>query len=206
MLISIALGVIAGLALIGHVQISTQLIAGWDAFAVSSVVLAWAAITTTPRQEIRKRVQQQDVAGPGMTLFVVLIACAALLAVVFLLHNDKNSPQSHVAAHVALTLLAVLSSWALVHTVFGLHYAHTFYGDAEGSEKPAGGLDFPGEEKPDYVDFAYFSFVIGMTFQVSDVQVTARPLRRLVLVHGILSFGFNTLILALTINTVTSLV
>jgi uncharacterized membrane protein len=67
-------------------------------------------------------------------------------------------------------------------------------------------LDFPGEEKPDYLDFAYFSFVIGMTFQVSDVQVTAKRMRQLVLVHGILSFGFNTLILALAVSTVTSLV
>ena len=90
---------------------------------------------------------------------------------------------------------------------FGLRYAHTFYGDPDGPAGPqqhAGGLDFPGGRLPDYMDFAYFSFVIGMTFQVSDVQITSREFRKLVLLHGMLSFGFNTVILALTINTVST--
>jgi uncharacterized membrane protein len=207
LLISIAIAASTWFAQFAHLRIGTQLIASWDAFAISALALAWVSIFVTPHQEIRKRVRRQDVAGPWVTLFVILAACAAFLAVIFLLHNDKGGTQPHVVLHVTLTLLAVLSSWGLVHTVFGLHYAHTFYGDGEEDAKePAGGLDFPSEKKPDYVDFAYFSFVIGMTFQVSDVQVTSRGLRQLVLLHGILSFAFNTLILALAINSVTSLV
>jgi uncharacterized membrane protein len=96
----------------------------------------------------------------------------------------------------------------LVHTVFGLRYAHTFYGDPDGPAGPkshAGGLEFPGDREPDYMDFAYFSFTIGMTFQVSDVVITSRDFRKLVLAHGMLSFGFNTVILALTLNTVSAL-
>jgi uncharacterized membrane protein len=94
----------------------------------------------------------------------------------------------------------------LLHAVFGLRYAHKYYGDSEiDAKKHAGGLKFPDEVRPDYRDFAYFSYVIGMTCQVSDVAVTSREMRRLVLLHGILSFAFNTVILALTINTVSSL-
>ncbi len=205
LLISMAVGALTWVALLGHARLGSKLIATWDAFALSALLLAWIIICTTPPQEIRRRVQRQDVAGPGVTIFVIVASCAALLAVVFLLRLDKDAQQLHVVAHVALTLLAVLSSWALVHTVFGLHYAHSFYGDVDGSKQSAGGLQFPGESKPDYLDFAYFSFVVGMTFQVSDVQITSRNLRKLALVHAILAFGFNTVILALTINTVTSL-
>ena len=194
------------LALRGRMQFATHMIATWDAYASSALILAWISILNTSHQEIRDKVRRQDVAGPLITIFVIVASCAALLAVIFLLRHDKNAPQAQLALHVTLTLLAVISSWALVHTVFGLHYAHTYYGDSDDPKQPAGGLDFPGEKKPGYVDFAYFSFVIGMTFQVSDVQVTARSLRQLVLLHGILSFAFNTLILALAVSTVTSLV
>ena len=93
-----------------------------------------------------------------------------------------------------------------MHAVFGLRYAHNFYGDSEtDAAEHAGGLEFPGNAPPDYRDFAYFSYVIGMTCQVSDVEVSSRAMRRLVLLHGVLAFGFNTVILALTINTVSSL-
>jgi uncharacterized membrane protein len=203
--ISVAVAVTACFVLQGHVELATRAVATWDAFAVTVLGLAWISIVLTPHQEIRKRVQRQDVAGPWITIVVILAACAALSAVAFLFHKDKGSPQPHVVAHVVLTLLAVISSWSVVHTVFCLHYAHTFYGDGDDPKKPAGGLDFPGEGHPDYLDFAYFSFVIGMTFQVSDVQITASGLRQLALVHGILSFAFNTIILALTINTVSAL-
>ena len=87
-----------------------------------------------------------------------------------------------------------------------MRYAHIFYGDHETEPAiHAGGLIFPDEDKPDYFDFAYFSFVLGMTFQVSDIQVTSKRLRKLALLHGILSFGFNTIIVALTINVIAGL-
>jgi uncharacterized membrane protein len=89
--------------------------------------------------------------------------------------------------------------------MFAMRYAHAYYGDGKSGDKHAGGLEFPSDDTPDYLDFAYFSFVIGMTCQVSDVQITAKSLRTLALIHGILSFCFNTIILALTINTVSGL-
>ena len=118
-----------------------------------------------------------------------------------------GKPEHHLTRHLLLALVTVVLSWLLVHAVFGLRYAHKFYDDNDAiTGSRTGGLDFPGEDSPDYRDFAYFSFVIGMTCQVSDVQVTSREMRRRVLQHGVLSFGFNTVILALTVNTVSTLI
>jgi uncharacterized membrane protein len=119
----------------------------------------------------------------------------------------RSQSGGHFIVHVLLTLLTVIFSWTLVHTVYGLRYAHAFYGDSDEPDvnRHAGGLVFPSDRRPDYFDFAYFSFVIGMTCQVSDVQITSRRMRRITLFHSVLSFGFNTMILALLINTVSSL-
>ena len=100
-----------------------------------------------------------------------------------------------------------MASWSLMHTVFALHYAHIYYrkDDDDVGAEDDGGLQFPGETEPGFMDFSYFSFVIGMTCQVSDVQVTSRRIRKLALIHGVLSFVFNTAILALSINIISSL-
>ncbi|MEN3367992.1 MAG: hypothetical protein V7609_135 [Verrucomicrobiota bacterium] len=205
--IVIALAVWFGLR--GRVQPSTQSIATWDVFALSILVLAWLTIITTPPEKLRARAQMQDVSHILIFIFVLVAACAGLFAVGFLFLNKTVVVQRpHFFVHLLMSLVAVICSWSLVHTVFGLRYAHTYYGDPDGPTGPkphAGGLDFPGDREPDYMDFAYFSFVIGMTFQVSDVVITSRELRTLVLVHAMLSFGFNTVILALTINTVSAL-
>jgi uncharacterized membrane protein len=107
-----------------------------------------------------------------------------------------KSPDAEQAAFI-LAVLTVTLSWTLIHTIFAFHYAHVFY---RGEGIHGRGLDFPGGADPDYWDFIYFSFVIGMTFQVSDVQVTEKGLRRLVVAHGVVSFVFNVAILALTVN------
>ena len=94
----------------------------------------------------------------------------------------------------------------MVHTTFTFQYAHLFYSDhKDDPNKHAEGLDFPSDKHPNYVDFAYFSFVLGMTFQVSDVQISAKGIRRIALVHGLLSFGLNTFVVALTINVIAGL-
>ena len=192
----------------GRVAPSTQSILTWDVFALSVLSLAWLTIITTPLEKLRTRAQMQDVSRTVIFIFVVLAACAGLFAVGFLFFSNKGVQRPHFILHLLMSLVAVVSSWMLVHTVFGLRYAHTFYGDPDGptgAQQHAGGLEFPGCRSPNYLDFAYFSFVIGMTFQVSDVQITSREIRQLVLLHGMLSFGFNTVILAMTINTVSAL-
>jgi len=207
----LALGLVAAAVVFfasrGHVRFSTAAIAGWNAFAFVVLALDWLTILMTPQRKIRARAQQQDLSRFLIFLFVVVAACAALSAVGFLISANKGQTGGHFRVHLLLTLLTVISSWTLVHTVFGLRYAHAFYGDSDepSVDRHAGGLIFPGHRLPDYFDFAYFSFVVGMTCQVSDVQITSRRMRRLTLVHSILSFGFNTLILALLINTVSGL-
>jgi uncharacterized membrane protein len=209
LLVSFLVAGLVWFGLHGRVQPSTQSIATWDVFALSILLLAWLTIITTPPHKLRMRAQAQDLSRTVIFVFVVMAACAGLFAVGLLFFTNKGVVQRpHFFFHLLMSLVAVVSSWMLVHTVFGLRYAHTFYGDPDGPKGPqlhAGGLEFPGGRLPDYMDFAYFSFVIGMTFQVSDVQITSREFRKLVLLHGMLSFGFNTVILALTINTVSNL-
>jgi len=195
------------LALYGHLRFWTAAIAAWDGFAVVILALDWLMILRTPHRNIRAIAQQQDLSRLLVFLFVVVTACAALFAVGFLVSEKKSQTGEHFLVDLLLTLLTVIFSWTLVHTVYGLRYAHTFYGDTDepGAHHHAGGLIFPGNKPPDYFDFAYFSFVVGMTCQVSDVQITSRRMRRITLAHSVLSFGFNTIILALLINTVSGL-
>jgi uncharacterized membrane protein len=186
----------------------TRCIITWNSFALSVLVLAWMTIITTPPDKLHARAQKQDLSHILIFVFVLVTACAGLFAVGFLFFSKQAfAERSHFLLHLFGSMVAVICSWMLVHTVFGLRYAHTYYGDPDGPTGPishAAGLEFPGDREPDYVDFAYFSFVIGMTFQVSDVVITSRDFRKLVLVHSMLSFGFNTVILALALSTFSS--
>ena len=203
LLLGFVLAAVVGLSLRTH-ALWTASLATYDTFAFAILGLIWATVTLTPQDEIRAVAQRQDVGRTVIFIFVIIVACAALFAVAFLIRSGKPEEQ-HLSIHLLLALATIVLSWLLMHAVFGLRYAHRFYDDsAIDAEKHAGGLKFPEEDLPDYRDFAYFSFVIGMTCQVSDVDVTSREMRRLALLHGILSFGFNTVILALTINTVSS--
>ncbi len=181
----------------------TSVIAAWDSFSVTLLALIWIAILGSGVDHIRHRARTQDLSRFLIFIFTVGAACSSIFAVVFLLSAAKTT--SHLGLHAALSILAVLSSWTLVHTMFAMRYAHAFYGEGNSANAHCGGLEFPKDNTPDYLDFAYFSFVIGMTCQVSDVQITSKSLRSLALIHGVLSFCFNTVILALTINTVSGL-
>jgi uncharacterized membrane protein len=205
-IIALVASVVVFLALRAKVRPSTAMIVSWNAFAFCILALDWLIILVTPQRKLRALAQEQDLSRFLIFLFVVIAACAALFAVGFLISVNKRQIGGHFTVHLFLTLLTVTFSWMLVHTVFGLRYAHAFYGDSdEPGNRHAGGLIFPGDRPPDYFDFAYFSFVVGMTCQVSDVQITSRRMRRLTLAHSILSFGYNTIILALLINTVSGL-
>jgi len=207
LVIALAAAAVVFFSLRGETRPSTAVIATWDAFAFFMLALAWLTILTTPQNKLRGRAQQQDFGRTAIFIFVVVVACAALFAVGFLVSVNKGAMRGHFTVHLILALATVVSSWSVMHTVFGLRYAHAFYGDSDevGQGRHAAGLEFPGERMPDYFDFAYFSFVVGMTCQVSDVQITSRRMRRLTLMHSVLCFGFNTIILALLINTVSSL-
>jgi uncharacterized membrane protein len=205
------LGSVAGAAVFfslrSQVRLPTDIIAAWDSFALCVLASAWLTILITPQRALRARAQEQDFGRTVIFLFVLVAACAALFAVGFLVRVGRSEMRDHFTGHLMLGLATVVLSWSLMPTVFGLRYAHAFYGDSDqpGQSQHAGGLIFPGDRMPDYFDFAYFSFVIGMTCQVSDVQITSRRMRRLTLLQSVLAFGFNTVILALLINTVSSL-
>jgi uncharacterized membrane protein len=120
---------------------------------------------------------------------------------VLLLFISKGIGSVNQILYLLAALPSMLFSWAIIHTAFAFHYAHIYYNDsADDPKKHAEGLDFPNEKRPDYRDFVYFSFVIGMTFQVSDVQIRSRKIRRIALIHGLVSFALNTFVVALTIN------
>ena len=137
------------------------------------------------------------------TIFTLTIAAVtfSFAAIVSEFANiAKDMPPVQRDLHLSLVALTLFVSWLMTHTTFAFRYAHEYYEPSRDGSRVFGGLEFPGEKRPDYFDFLYFSLVLGMTFQVSDVQITARKFRRLASVHGVLSFLFNTIILALTVN------
>jgi uncharacterized membrane protein len=191
--IALAIGVIAFLLLPGTLRLATRLIVGWDVFAALYLLLAYIVMLRCDVAHIRRSAVLQD---DGRFLILVLTAFGALAslgAIVFELGASKG-----IKAGLILATVTIALSWVLVHTAFALHYAHDFY-----RGKEPGGLQFPrgdAHEEADYWDFVYFSFVIGMTAQVSDVGITDKIIRRTATVHGIVSFVFNTALLALTVN------
>ncbi|MEP6951721.1 MAG: DUF1345 domain-containing protein [Ginsengibacter sp.] len=185
---------------IGNLGILTHVMIGWDTFCLCMIVVCWITFSVTTSQQIREIAKAQDPSRIIIFAIVLISTFASFLAVVLLIVAKKEF-KSQEALHLIVAIAGMILSWLLIHTIFTLRYAHIFYdNDKKNPAIHAGGLDFPDDKKPDYLDFAYFSFVLGMTFQVSDVQVTSKRLRRLVLLHGILAFGYNTIMIALTIN------
>lgn len=177
----------------------------WVSFALTVLLLAWITIFLAHPRDLPRFSRLEDSSRTLMLVFVLAAAVASLFAVIDVLGSIKKDDTNH-ALYVLLPILAVASSWSLVHTVFTLRYAHLYYGNDARQTKPPGGLDFPHETEPDYLDFAYFSFVIGMTSQVSDVAIGSKAMRRVALAHGVLSFVFNAIIIALTISGLSGLI
>jgi uncharacterized membrane protein len=177
-------------------RIAARALVGWDAGVAVYLAVAFWTMAQGSTQRMRRQATIED---EGKSIILTLTSAAALAsiaAIVIELSGAKGTQPAGSA--LLLAILTILLSWAFIHTIFALHYAHEFFG--EGSDRQEGGLDFPGKGNPDYWDFVYFSFVIGMTFQVSDVAVTSKVIRRLVVSHGIVSFVFNTALLALMVN------
>lgn len=202
---AIALGFAVTLAVPASLPLMQRAAVGWDSgIVLYLVLLLFMAMKATP-ESMHRRAQIEDATRWAFLALIATTAWFAMFALLGILH-DARGGDGHYS--LALTLLAggtILLSWLFAHTAFAIHYAHDYYTDR--AEKLPTGLQFPGDERdPDYWDFLYFSFVVGMTCQVSDVQVATRPWRRLVLAHGVVSFLFNTVVLALTINLLAGLV
>lgn len=177
----------------------------WTVFALTILMLAWTTIFVAHPHDLPRFSSMEDSGRTLILVFVVVAAVASLFAVIDVLGTTDKADPAH-QQHVLLAVLAVASSWSLVHTVFTLRYAHLYYGNDAAQKTWPGGLDFPHEPEPDYLDFAYFSFVIGMTSQVSDVAIGSKTMRRTALAHGVLSFVFNAIIVALTISGLSGLI
>ncbi|RVT96549.1 DUF1345 domain-containing protein [Mucilaginibacter limnophilus] len=180
-------------------------LAVWIAFALTVIVLDWVIIFGAHPREIRKIASLEDSSRTAIFIIVLAASVISLAAIYLLLKSAKGHGEKEISSMVFLSMGAVITSWILVHTIFALRYAHLFY-DTDEHSTTKSGLEFPKEASPDYLDFVYFSFVVGMTFQVSDVEISSRRIRRLTLVHGLVSFAFNTAIVALSINIISGLI
>lgn len=182
----------------------TRLIVGWNAGAWLYLLLAWHMIVRSTHEHIRIRALREDEGRVLILSMVVVAALVCLGAIVVELAVAKDLQGSDRYAHMALAGLTIFSSWTFTHVMFALHYAHDYYSaEARGGH---GGLAFPGGQPPDYWDFIYFSAVIGTSGQTADVSLTSRGMRRTGLVHCVLAFFFNTMLIALTINIASGLV
>jgi uncharacterized membrane protein len=211
LVISLIFGSLAVITTASVVEKPISWLIGWLAYGAAHLGLAWVTILSSHPSEIRREVDGQDSNRLMISIFVIVASFVSLFAILFLLYDGgKTASRSDLTVHLILSFSCVVCSWILVHTIFTLRYAHLYYNptesDRKGRDRRQRGLEFPHEEEPDYLDFTYFSFVIGMTFQVSDVTISSRELRRLALVHALLSFAFNTLLVALTINVVSGLI
>lgn len=178
-----------------ELRLSARVLIAWDSGLVLYLVLAYTLMARSAVADIRVRAAIEDEGQFGILLLSVAAALASLGAILAELGAGPG-PGAGRGEQLLLALATILLSWFFTHTIFALHYAHEYY-DEDGSE---GGLAFPGGSEPDYWDFVYFAFVIGMTSQVSDVGVVSQPIRRTVAAHGIFSFLFNTALVALTVN------
>jgi uncharacterized membrane protein len=205
LIVAVLAGLVAAFLLPG-VAIKTraggdgQFILGWDVGALVLIVLWVITMIRTSPIDMPARAKAQE--SGEWTVFAISLAAivASVFVVVIEFKNISSLKGETKAYHLGLVILTLLLSWLTMQLIFALRYAHEFYSYSDGSEAMDGGLDFPHEPEPDYFDFVYFAMVLGMTFQVSDVDITARKIRRLATLHGFVGFTFNTVILALTVN------
>jgi uncharacterized membrane protein len=207
---ALAVALVSGAAAALWFRPSTALLTGWDLGVTVYILMAGFLMSRATVASIRRRARLLDPGKWGVLIGSVLASLIALAAIVVELVSAKGSPHEGLSA--GLAAVTVLLSWGFLHVFFAQHYAHDYWlnggpqGEAKGEAKGERSLDFPGNDAPDYLEFLYFSFTIGMTAQVSDVTTRSAGMRRLVLMHGALSFLFNTAVLALGVNLAAGLV
>jgi uncharacterized membrane protein len=200
--IAVALGLVVGLGLL-LVDGGLALAGGVNIFFLSYLALTGIAARKLSADFLRRHAAEEDTPA-GLILLVMLAAVVASAASLFVALRDPHLMSSQLALGIA----SVLFGWFAVHTMWAMHYAYEYYRAIEGGDgkpkarKIVAGLDFPGGEEPNGAAFVYFAYVIGMTAQTSDTAITSNAMRRLVLVHGIFSYFFNTVIVAAAVNIV----
>jgi uncharacterized membrane protein len=206
--VCIAIGILLTLLLPHDWRLATRLLIAWNGAIILYLFLGAHMMMRADKLSIRRRAQLTDDGKYAFLGLSVLAAIASFAAIVFELSGVKDLTGPNKAAHIALVVTTIVSSWFFVHLTFTLHYAHEYFADELRTPDPTdvrGGLIFPGTKDPHYLDFLYFSYIIGVASQTADVATSSATMRALALVHGIVSFFFNTTILALTINIAASL-
>jgi uncharacterized membrane protein len=188
------LGIVLILVLPAELGMARRLLAGWNAGILIYLVFLYSRFARASARDIREHAASEDEGRVAILVLTVAAALASIGAIVAELGTGQGGTRT--AAQLILATVTIVLSWAFIHTIFALHYAHEYYGAGSKS----GGLDFPADISPDYWDFVYFSFGIGTTAQVSDVEVESQVIRRVVTAHSIVSFFFNAALLALIVN------
>jgi uncharacterized membrane protein len=201
LLLSMAVGGIVFALSSAVVTEELRLALAWDGAATSYLALVIAMAIRSRPEQMRRRAAEEDISIASNLLITIAAAGFSLFAVTTLLMVSSSLPQPTRTLHLILGGATTLFSWLVVHTLFAVHYAHGYYApDYARTGVVRAGLQFPSEDSPDYFDFLYYAFVIGMTAQVADVAIKSRNMRRTALVHGVVSFIFNTVVLAFAVN------
>ena len=204
----VAIAVIVGAAVWATLRIwfsgQFSVLASWDVGVLCLLALDWLLVARTDEQLTRLRAQRNDPNRYVIFLLVISAASASFVAIGFIVGDIKELAFWPRVGRISLSVAALLLSWLLIHTLFAFHYARLYYFRPPEQKTHQRGLRFPDDDEPDYLDFAYYSFVVGMTSQVSDVAVLSRQMRRLTTIHGVLSFIYNIAILAMSINIIGS--
>jgi uncharacterized membrane protein len=193
-----ATGVVASFLLPEQSGAATRLLIAWNCAAVVYIALVGTMMLRSDIDDIRRRAALYD--ENRWMILLLLVACAAVsfVALTAELANWGGSHWLTQGQRAALAAVTIVLSWSMTHLVFALHYAHVFYGEGEGGDR--GGLKLPDGSDPEFADFLYFAFVIGCATATADINITTREMRRVATIHGVVSFVFNTAILALSIN------
>jgi uncharacterized membrane protein len=200
LLIAVPAGVVLGILLAVWFPWQLGVLGGWDLAALTIAGSIWSFIPRLDPEQTRRVATREDDSRAVVDVIMVAASLVSLVGVVLGLAEARNHKGALAAALTALAVFTVFLSWFTVHTLFVLRYAHLYYGD------PVGGIEFAGDDgtdpQPDYLDFAYVAFTVGMTFQVSDTGIGQRRIRRAVIRHALLSYLFGTVIVGVAINVV----
>ena len=205
-----AISLLVGVVLPDSFRLATRLLIAWNTGTWFYFIATGIMIARATPQSVRRRARMSDEGSFFILVLTSLAAIAAIAAIVAHLAIVKDLSGTIKGLHIGLAAATIVSAWFFIHLTYALHYAHEYFDEyfAE-PDRPAaerGGLAFPGTEHPDYYDFLYFSYVIGVACQTADVIISSRAMRRVALVHCILAFFFNSAVLALTINIAAGLI
>ena len=206
-ILAVVIGLLTYLFIPQGARFEIRLLLAWDLGVLFLLTVILTMMKKADAEYTLHRSQRQEPSNIATLVFTALISGASMVAVAFMLNDGKNWKVNPANLHLGLCTIAIFAAWFLQHTFFALHYARLYYDEMDDVSEAGykGGLEFPGNQIPDYWDFMYYSFTIAMCYQTSDVSISNAPMRRLTLVHSILSFIFVALVIGLVVNVVSNL-